>query len=411
MNLNSSTAFVYGVSAGRGGLGLQAATALTALAAGGARVHAFGPGRVSRWPLPVGEPHVAWHESPRFIPEWAFRYTWWRWYQGHYQLECDRRLGAWAAAEVARLRPGRCYVFTQVGLETLRWARANGVRAVLDNPNGHIRHYREVFQEESRRWVGGAHIGHPTEAAVERVEEEYELAASIRVSSEWAKRSMTSRGVPAEKIQVVAQPLNLSRFTAVRGPTPAGGPLRVCYVGNLNLAKGFHYLLRALRAFGAGGVALEIVGATGSRHSRLLFERESRGLGVRAASGDPLPAYRGAEVFVFPSLHDGFGFAPAEAMACGLPVIITRDCGAADWIRDGRTGWVIPPREVGALTAALEEAARRRAELPGMGALARAEAERRGGLAQLEELREWFYDGEGSARRGGPSSTSARFRS
>jgi glycosyltransferase involved in cell wall biosynthesis len=393
MNPNRATAFVYGVSAGCGGLGLQAATALAALAAGGPRVHAFGPGRVSHWPFPGAEPDVVWHESPRFIPEWAFRYTWWRWYQGRYQLEWDRRLGAWAVAEVKRLRPECCYVFTQVGLETLRWARANGVPCVLDNPNGHIRHYREVFQEESRRWVGGAHIGHPTEAAVERVEEEYELASLIRVSSDWAKRSMVSRGVPAEKIQVIAQPLNLSRFSAGHGPKPADGPLRLCYVGNLNLAKGFHYLLRALREFGSGGAVLEIVGATGSRHSRLLFERESRGLDVRSAPGDPLPAYRRAELFVFPSLHDGFGFAPAEAMACGLPVVITSDCGAADWVRDGRTGWVIPPREVGSLTGALADAARLRVELPGMGALARTEVESRGGLEQFGELREWFYKG------------------
>ncbi|MFL6253458.1 MAG: glycosyltransferase family 4 protein [Pyrinomonadaceae bacterium] len=387
------------MSAGCGGLGLQAATALTALAVGGPRVHAFGPGRVSRWPLPGAEPEVIWHKSPRFNPEWAYSYTWSRWYQGHYQLECDRRLGAWAGAGVERLRPQRCYVFTQVGLETLRWARAHGVQTVLDNPNGHIRHYREVFQEESRRWCGTAHIGHPTEAAVERVEEEYELADSIRVSSEWAKRSMISRGVPAEKIQVIAQPLNLSRFTAGRELKPADGPLRVCYVGNLNLAKGFHYLLRALRACGAGAT-LEIVGATGSRPSRLLFEKESRGLSVKAAPGDPLPAYRRAEVFVFPSLHDGFGFAPAEAMACGLPVVITRESGAADWVQDGRAGWVIPPREVDALAEVLKEAARRRTELPRIGARARAEVERRGGPAQLEELHKWFYNGDGGTHAG-----------
>lgn len=406
MNPTGSTAFVYGVSAGCGGLGLQAATALTALADGGPSVHAFGPGRVGRWPLPGAEPDVIWHESPRLIPEWAFRYTWWRWYQGRYQLEHDRRLGAWACAEVERLRPERCYVFTQVGLETLRWARAGGVPTVLDNPNGHIRHYREVFQEESRRWCATAHIGHPTEAAVERVEEEYELAGSIRVSSEWAKRSMVSRGVPAQKIQVIAQPLNLSRFTAGREPKPADGPLRLCYVGSLNLAKGFHYLLRALRAFGADAT-LEIVGATGNRPCRLLFERERRGLSVMSAPGDPLPAYRRAEVFVFPSLHDGFGFAPAEAMACGLPVIITGDSGAADWVRDGHAGWVVPPREIGALTEALREAARRRAELPGIGARARAEVERREGLAPLEELRRWFHNGAGGVR---VPSDAVRFR-
>jgi glycosyltransferase involved in cell wall biosynthesis len=296
--------------------------------------------------------------------------------------------------QIERLRPDSCYVFTQVALETLRWARENQIPTVLDNPIGHIKHYGEVFARETRECSGSKHLGHPTQAMIARVEEEYELADRIRVSSEWAKGSLISYGVSNKKIQVVPQPLNLIRFR----PSPTGvcrtGPLQVLYVGSLNLAKGFQYLTRAIRRLGAHKVDLEIVGATGTRAARRVFQNERRGINVTAAPGDPLLAYQRAEIFVLPSLHDGFGFVVGEAMACGLPVIVTENCGASSWIRNGKTGWIIPPGRDDALADAMTEALSRRAELNVMGKLARADVEKLGNLECLERLREWVYDME-----------------
>src|ERR1700686_3668908 len=106
----STFAVGYGAPAGSGGLGLQAATALTALAGRGVTVHAFGPGRLSDWPLQVGEPPLVWHRSPKSLTYRALRYSWWRWYQGHYQLLRDRSLGRWAKRVIERLSPECCYV-------------------------------------------------------------------------------------------------------------------------------------------------------------------------------------------------------------------------------------------------------------------------------------------------------------
>jgi glycosyltransferase involved in cell wall biosynthesis len=54
-------------------------------------------------------------------------------------------------------------------------------------------------------------------------------------------------------------------------------------------------------------------------------------------------------VFVLPSLADGFGMVVPQAMACGLPVIVTENVGAADIVRDGRSGFIVPVRDVEAL--------------------------------------------------------------
>ena len=285
---------------------------------------------------------MVWEEFPPFRPSWFTSKVVRRFRPGKFVLTHDRQVGRWAAGRLAALQPGRVYAFTQVGLESLEWARANGVPTILDNPNGHIRGFAEVYQAEWARWVGGRFRGHPTDEMIARVEQEYELADRIRVSSEWAK-----------------PPLLLGEFLEIRwlsapypstggGSVPGVPPTRhldhsgFCYVGTLDVRKGFVYLLRAIRRVGPDRVRLEIIGGTGNRGSRWLFARERAGLDVVLAAGDPVPAYHRAELFVLPSLEDGFGFVAAEAMACGIPVVVTDQCGAAEWVTDGETGWVIP---------------------------------------------------------------------
>jgi glycosyltransferase involved in cell wall biosynthesis len=63
---------------------------------------------------------------------------------------------------------------------------------------------------------------------------------------------------------------------------------------------------------------------------------------IRMAPGDPLPALHEADVFVHPTYEDGFGYAPMEALACGVPVVATADTGMKEYIRDGENGYVVP---------------------------------------------------------------------
>lgn len=383
---------VYGAQAGVGGLGIQSANALASIAAGRAQVHAFGPGRIAAWPLPENDSNIRWRESPQFISRWSTRYTHLRWSHGDLQFKQDSRLGRWAAAGVAHVQPALCYVFTQVGLETLRWAKRSGVTTVLESPNGHICNFKEVYEQESLRWCGTKFKGHPNSKMVERVEEEYQLADRIRVSSEWSKLSIAAGGVPPEKIYTLPQPVNLTRFYPREERKKQDGPLRLCFVGSLDLRKGFVYLLRAIKKVGAHRISLEIAGATGDRQSRALMERESEGVMFECAPGDPVPVYHRAELFVLPTLEDGSPFAAAEAKACGLPVIVTSSCGAAEGVRQGETGWVIPAADEQALAQALEEALDRRKDLCEMGNLARADVERDAGPACFTAVQNWLCD-------------------
>ena len=380
-------AFVYGVPLGAGGLGAQAGNALRALTLTGLPVHAIGPGPASE-AAAAAFPNVTWHVTPR-PPTSARAWAPFRRFAGAGQHWTDVRAGRFAASVVERVEPDLCYAFTQVALETLRWAARAGVPSILESPNGHLRAFREVYVSESSRLCGRRYWGHPTPGMVTRVTEELALAARIRVSSEWAAASMAAHGVPAGRLTCLQQPVDLSRF----GPAPLAGragPLRVCSVGSLDLRKGFVYLLRAVRALGARTpVALRLVGATGDRCSRQLLERESRGLDVVVRPGDPRDALADAELFALATLEDGSPFAVAEAMACGRAIVTTTSTGAAEWVRPGVTGWLAEARSESSLAEALAAALGARPRLAAMGAQARADTERRAGPGCDRAVADW----------------------
>jgi glycosyltransferase involved in cell wall biosynthesis len=385
-------AIIYGSAPGVGGLGHSVSAAITAVANDAHRPYALGPSPALPWSLPGGMPAATWMQSPTLIQPWMVRYTWLRWRTGQLTLIRDRSLGQWAAREVQRLKPQSCYLFTQVALETLQWARREGVRTVIDNPNGHIRNYQQIMERESQQWFGKSFHGHPSAKMADRVEEEYRLADCIRVYSEWGKASMVRLGVPAEKVHILRQTVNLDRFRPPSERNASEGPLRICYVGSLDLRKGFVYLLKAIRAVGARHIRLRLVGATGDRDCARLLARESQGLQVEASAGHSLPVYQESELLVVPTLEDGLPFVLVEGLACGLPVIVTQEAGAAECVQPGSSGWVTQAGQVEPLAAALEDAIRRRKDLPEMGQRARADVERYAGPSQLRQLSDWFHN-------------------
>jgi glycosyltransferase involved in cell wall biosynthesis len=75
---------------------------------------------------------------------------------------------------------------------------------------------------------------------------------------------------------------------------------------------------------------------------------------IRLHSGDPLPHLQRADVLVHPSFKEGFGYAPIDALACEVPVIVSEDTGMEEHVEPGRNGWVMPIGSVEAIVDRLE---------------------------------------------------------
>lgn len=148
---------------------------------------------------------------------------------------------------------------------------------------------------------------------------------------------------------------------------PQRNPVVLGTAARLSPEKGIVYLIQAFvrlrRCFGEG-VRLRIAGDTtpepgGPERRRL--ERLARELGIAEATEflgwiepERLPAFlQELDIFVLPSIFEGFGVAAVEASAMALPVVASDVHGIPDVVRPGRTGLLVPPRDSTALAAAL----------------------------------------------------------
>ena len=122
--------------------------------------------------------------------------------------------------------------------------------------------------------------------------------------------------------------------------------------------KGIEYLLSAAAALRREFPALRVeIAGSGPQREKLEEAVAHAGLGGQVKFlgwiddlTSVLPRW---DVFVMPSLEEGFPIAALDAMAAGLPVVATSVGGVPELIEDGKTGWLVPPRDAEALASRL----------------------------------------------------------
>jgi glycosyltransferase involved in cell wall biosynthesis len=185
------------------------------------------------------------------------------------------------------------------------------------------------------------------------------LADAILVTSETTKRRLGDLGVPADQVTAVPPGVGAAADLSFRKARPPG-PIRLLCVATLIPRKGQHLLVDALADLSDRGWVLDLVGQprdpayAGSLSERIeragLRERVAvRGAVSEAALED---YWRRADAFVFPSLHEGWGIAPVEAVRWGLPVICS-DAGALPESVPVSARVMVPADDVAALRTAL----------------------------------------------------------
>jgi starch synthase len=284
--------------------------------------------------------------------------------------ELLRRRNIQADAAAAReLRAGGTVIGQYGGcIESFKRARVLAGRTVLDYPIARVEAGQAILREEARLrpdFADSMRSAEMPRSYLDRMAEEVQLADAIVVGSTFAARSFDGI-VPAGRVHVVPYGVDTSAFR------PADVRLRVLFGGTLTQRKGIGYLLDAMGLLDPSRFELTVAGSVpGSGAGLRWYEGSFRHLqGIRPQ--DMPTVYRAADVLVLPSLLEGSALVVLEAMASGLPVIVTENTGA-DAVRDGVEGFVVPVRSPEAIAARLEELAspelRRR-----MGAAARSRA-------------------------------------
>lgn len=203
------------------------------------------------------------------------------------------------------------------------------MKTVLDCPQVHPAFLQSLLDDAAEE------LGLPLQPPVDTPEmaarkvEEFALADLLLVPSEVARRSFLQAGIDSSRLTEVPLWANLSTWFPApnRQRRQATQPLRALFIGRIDLRKGIPYLLQAARQFGSG-LELTLVGEK-TPSIKPIFEKFAGNF--RYLESKPKPQLREllweSDLLVLPSLVDSFGFAAMEAMACGLPVIVSENCG------------------------------------------------------------------------------------
>jgi len=229
-----------------------------------------------------------------------------------------------------------------------------------------------IMREERDRFPGfeAQDSDELVEAGIRADREVFQMSDVVLAASEFTRLSLLKVGCPAEKIAVVPYGVDQRWFDLPARPVPG----RVLFVGTVGLRKGNHYLAEAYRILKERGVDTEfrVAGPHDAQQITTPLFQGPKYLG-QVPRTLIMDEFAQADVFVLPTVAEGFGLVHLEAMACGVPVVTTPNCGSL--VRDGVDGHIVPIRDPNALADRIESLIRDRGARERMSRNARQRAE------------------------------------
>jgi glycosyltransferase involved in cell wall biosynthesis len=280
--------------------------------------------------------------------------------------------GRWAAAQIVKEDWDVVHSFSGVSEEILRATSSRASLRMMVRASAHIRTQARIMEEEQVR--ARTKLDRPSRWMIAREEREYALAERIYVLSSFAQNSFLSHGTDPLKLSLVPHGSSLDRFRPPANVIEtrcarivSGDRLRVLFVGTLCFRKGLLDLASILRSPGSERFQFRFVGPVSEEAKRLVKELRPLAEFVPKQPQDKLPeAYAWGDVFVFPTIEDGFALVLSQASAAGLPILTTTNCCGPDLIHEGQTGWVLPIRNPEVFAKRLDWCHAHREELAGM---------------------------------------------
>jgi glycosyltransferase involved in cell wall biosynthesis len=248
------------------------------------------------------------------------------------------------------------FAYSYAALELLKHAKERGWRTVLGQIDPGPVEEKIVTEEVACESELGTTWQPAPQAYWDLWREECNVADQIVANSEWSKSALEEAGVSPAKIRVIPlayeRPVETNIFKrSYPDEFDETRPMRVLFLGQINLRKGVARLLKAIRLLENEPIEFQFVGPVQlSIPHDIQNNPRLRWFGAVSRS-DVDAFYRSADVLIFPTLSDGFGLTQLEAQAWSLPIVASRFCGEV--VRDGVNGIALNELSPDAISAAL----------------------------------------------------------
>jgi len=236
----------------------------------------------------------------------------------------------------------------------MKFSRKTGGRTFLDGGNSHPANFWDILIEEHRLW--GCKLPPVARHHYERSMECMELVDYVLSPSRHVTESFLSRGFSEDQILPNIYPVNLANFAPRATTRPANRPFTLICTGSLSLRKGTPYLLEAFRLIRKEIPDARLLLTDSIADSVERIVKDNSDLPIEWSPSLPhrelADRLRSADVFVLPSLEEGLARTALEALASGLPLIVTPNTGVNDFVVEGQSGSVVPIRDPAAIARA-----------------------------------------------------------
>ncbi len=238
-------------------------------------------------------------------------------------------------------------------LKSLRKAKRLGMVTIVERNSLYPTDQAQLIKEEYARF--GIETEPTSKASLHRAEAELRETDYVFCPSEFVKQSLLKNGIPENKIKLIPQGVESQSFHTTRTRESFEGTFKVVFVGHLGFRKGLPYLLEAWDSLTFEDKQLMLIGSEEEEIKPFLSHYRDREDIIFAGYTDPKTYLKEATVFVCPSIEDGFGLVVLEALAMGVPVIVSQNTGAKDAVNNGETGYQVPTGDKEAIAQALTQ--------------------------------------------------------
>jgi glycosyltransferase involved in cell wall biosynthesis len=267
-----------------------------------------------------------------------------------------------------------CYLFEDGANESFQAATRCGMLRIYDLPIAYWRVGKKIQEEEASlnpEWAMTMEALRDSPQKLERKDQELEQADAVFCASTFTARSLdafpNALNKPVYQIPYGAPSKVLG---SSRQPTKKGQLLKLLFVGGLSQRKGLSYLFAAVQKLSTS-VELTVVGRLPKETCPALERALSQHRHIESLPYEQILAeMEKADLFVFPSLFEGFGLVLLEAMSRGVPCITTPNTAGPDIITDGVDGCIVPIRDVDAIAGRIDRFRRCPDDLEAMSAAA-----------------------------------------